>query len=946
MSQADGSAMVSIATAALPGTPILTVPGTSWGFSPDGDRFEIVHIAGGLPYATLYNLAAPHPATWIYQTPDLAVGGYLAFSPNGRYAIAMWLAPNMDDFHLDVRDAVTGAQVHHNNFIFATAPGATLPAGQGELAGVVIGFGPDTEDRSLVYAYAASNGQYNWALVNLQSSSAAIGWQTPSNYGFTWGFSPCGDALALVISNGHTDLKEARLYSTLDFAQLGYTEYPVADPDFFNTDASSHVVTHYLTPVTLAPNLASATCAGSVTVPPTAAFSGPATTLALLPVTFTDQSTSSPGTITAYQWSFADGAGSASYLPSPTYTFLSPGTHTVQLTVTNSQGRADTVSHDVVVGANQPPVASFSYTPMPPMTRDIVTFTSTSTDDDGTPTAYWSIDGASPTGTVVQAKACAPQMSVQLTVRDNAGQETMIMQDIAVAPSPELLVPAGGNLVAAAAAACPGDTLVLEAGHYAGGVFLDGVNLRGQGAGKTWIDGYGDATVSNGWVLTLHSPWAGFNVTPLTETVTDVTVQGGGSSAAVGGGVLIQADSWALLSHVEVTSNGGAAGVYSYNNNGQVDITDGRVHDNSARGIYLDNQAKVNVLRTEIAANAGGGAAITESSDVTFADNDVHDNSGSLREAGVYFDITHGSQVFGNRFYGNASTDPEGVAVYLSGGLRVEFTGNLIVANQTGGLYDEDGAVLSGCTIANNCGAGLSMRNNVNTKLYNSILYGNTVDLGGTLADDVANLVGKDPLFAGAGDYHLASNSPAIDQGDNTYVPTDVTLDGDGDARLLAKSSGGAATVDIGWDEWRTGQASAPLSATGCGPSSLDGGVDAGPVAADGGGSGGGAGTAGHAGSGGAGSGSSAPGTAVDAGVGALADASAAAAGDGGLRDGAADSDAAAGTPAHNAGCGCSLTPVERTPATPFAFAGLLALFITRRRAARRARRGVAGHID
>jgi PKD repeat protein len=74
-----------------------------------------------------------------------------------------------------------------------------------------------------------------------------------------------------------------------------------------------------------------------------------------LTVQFTD---TSGGTPTAWQWDFGD--GSYSTLQNPVYTYNTPGTYTVTLTVTDG-ALSDTMSADVVV---TPPLAA-TPTPIP-----------------------------------------------------------------------------------------------------------------------------------------------------------------------------------------------------------------------------------------------------------------------------------------------------------------------------------------------------------------------------------------------------------------------------------------------------------------------------------------------------------------------------------------------------------------------------------------------------
>ena len=89
--------------------------------------------------------------------------------------------------------------------------------------------------------------------------------------------------------------------------------------------------------------------------PPTAAFSA-AQSASSLSVAFTDSSTAvSPATVTGWSWDFGDGGTSTVQNPNHTYTTV--GTYTVKLTVTDSNGQTDQVSHQVSVKALPPTVS-------------------------------------------------------------------------------------------------------------------------------------------------------------------------------------------------------------------------------------------------------------------------------------------------------------------------------------------------------------------------------------------------------------------------------------------------------------------------------------------------------------------------------------------------------------------------------------------------------------
>jgi len=171
---------------------------------------------------------------------------------------------------------------------------------------------------------------------------------------------------------------------------------------------------------------------------------------------------------------------------------------------------------------------------------------------------------------------------------------------------------------------------------------------------------------------------------------------------------------------------------------------------------------------------------------------------------------------------GNESTD-DGGAVYCHTASPI-FINCIISSNETlddgGGvyLYNSSPSFIN-CSIAYNSadssGGGVNVTGSSSPELTNCILWGNTPDqIAGASAtvtySDVqggfagAGNINQDPLLAAPnrGDYHLRSGSACIDAGNNTAVPGWLTLDFEGDDRIIDGDSVPGAIVDMGADEY------------------------------------------------------------------------------------------------------------------------------------------------
>ncbi|UCE29504.1 MAG: PKD domain-containing protein, partial [Candidatus Bathyarchaeota archaeon] len=151
-----------------------------------------------------------------------------------------------------------------------------------------------------------------------------------------------------------------------------------------------------------------------------------------LTVGFTDTSTSHDG-IVSWLWDFGDGETSSGQ--NPTHKFPDDGTYLVTLTVTDSDGSADTVTKQVSV-VNTAPTANFSIvSSAKPTINEEISFIDQSSDPDGNIISwYWDL-GDGTTATTKNATHRYQALGtyiVNLTVTDNDGASDTLTKSVTI----------------------------------------------------------------------------------------------------------------------------------------------------------------------------------------------------------------------------------------------------------------------------------------------------------------------------------------------------------------------------------------------------------------------------------------------------------------------------------------------------------------------------------
>ncbi len=395
----------------------------------------------------------------------------------------------------------------------------------------------------------------------------------------------------------------------------------------------------------------------------------------------------------------------------------------------------------------------------------------------------------------------------------------------------------GGVYLTNSDAALSGNVITGNVAYYGGGVYLSGggalsgntivSNTASRQGGGAYLDN-SDGTLSGNTIVSNTASWDGGGAY-LEDS--DATLNDNAISANVtsrGGGGLFLHNSNATLTDNELSGNsaeydGGGIEI-SYCDS--VTLTGNTIISNTADGdgggIFLTVSTAVLASNTLSgnSARTGGGVRLYNAGSATLTGNTISNNTALFASGGVDISFCGNVVLRGNTISGNGARYADGM---YADGSNATLDNNLIADNEGEGVYVRGGSslLLRHNTLARNAGAGVYLDGNSTAVLTNTILVSHTVGVSvtaGSKATLEATLWGSgvwangmdwggggtvitgnidvraEPGFVNpdGGDYHLRSDSAAVDAGVDAGVTTDI----DGQSRPYGDD------YDIGADEY------------------------------------------------------------------------------------------------------------------------------------------------
>jgi|GEM_PF-5587825 len=320
--------------------------------------------------------------------------------------------------------------------------------------------------------------------------------------------------------------------------------------------------------------------------------------------------------------------------------------------------------------------------------------------------------------------------------------------------------------------ASTGDIVQVAAGTYYEKITLkDGVCVSGAGAGATIIDGGGTGTVVNAASVGTNTVFEGF------------TVQNGFALGITGSAINVSFASPIIRNNIIRNNQGWAINLGGAST---PQVKDNTISNN--RGGIIIWASQPTITGNIITANGpwgyyGEGCGITTANTITFviANNIITNNTVDGIQMLLPYPYGAGdAHVVNNTISGNS-----GAGVNSNKSVVLTLINNIITNNLTNGIYFGD---------SYNWG-------NPNSD-YNDVWNNAPANYGGIAAAGTHDIC-ADPRFASSvgADYHLQSDSPCIDIGDNSAVPSWLTTDLYGKNRFTDGNRDGSVVVDMGADE-------------------------------------------------------------------------------------------------------------------------------------------------